>query len=68
MAASRVYLGYHWLTDVLAGLAVGTAVLAAVAFAAHVVVEHGSHTGVPQVAPRHDPESDTSDGKRQHLD
>lgn len=57
MAASRVYLGYHWLTDVLAGLAVATAVLSATAFAAQVVVQHGRRTAVSQVAPSRRPQA-----------
>jgi undecaprenyl-diphosphatase len=34
MGASRLYLGDHWLTDVLASYALAVAVLAAVAWAA----------------------------------
>ena len=50
MAASRVYLGYHWLSDVLAGIAIGTGVLSIAVLVAHLAI-HGRRTVVTQVAP-----------------
>lgn len=43
MGLSRVYLRAHWLSDVVAGAALGAAVAIGVAVAMHYVVAHGRH-------------------------
>lgn len=45
---SRVYLGYHWMTDVLASLAIATAVIAVAAGTAHQVFTASSRAHRPE--------------------